>query len=165
MMLQKRRRREAKTDYRKRMRLLKGGSMRIVFRKTNMYIICQLVESKEARDSVIVGVNSKELFRFGWPEKWAGSLKSMPAAYLTGFLLAKKIKDKQLGTDFIFDIGLARSVKASRAYAFAKGIIDNSIKLRCKKEILPSDDRVKGMHIKKDILAVFEDIIKKIEEG
>ena len=94
MITLKRRRKEYKTDYKKRFELLKGSLPRIIFRKTNRYIIGQYVKSQAANDFVIVGVDSKELLDFGWPKTLLGSLKSLPASYLTGFLLGKKMQDK-----------------------------------------------------------------------
>ena len=41
-----RRRREGVTDYRKRLKLVKSGKLRLVVRRTNRYVIVQLVESK-----------------------------------------------------------------------------------------------------------------------
>jgi len=52
----KRRRKEHKTDYAKRIKLLKGGSPRVVFRKTNKYIISQYVKSKNAQDKIDEGI-------------------------------------------------------------------------------------------------------------
>lgn len=86
--IKKRRRIEGKTDYKARIKMLVSGKARVLFRKTNRYIIGQFVRSKEARDSVVVGTDSRELVKYGWPK--AESIKSTPAAYLTGFLLGKK---------------------------------------------------------------------------
>jgi len=69
MKVGKRRRREAKTDYAKRIRLLKSNSPRLVFRKTNKYLIAQYIVSKEAKDEIKLGGNSKELLKFGWPKR------------------------------------------------------------------------------------------------
>ena len=91
----KRRRREGKTDYLKRLKLLKSEKPRIVFRKTNKYIIGQYVKSEEARDKVIFNVVSKELFKYKWPKEFQGSLKSISASYLTGYLIGKEIKKKK----------------------------------------------------------------------
>ena len=92
----KRRRQENKTDYGKRIKVLKGGIPRIVFRKTNKYVIIEYVTSKNAQDKVELGTTSKELLLQGWPKDWSGSLKSIPAAYLTGLLFGKKILAKKL---------------------------------------------------------------------
>ena len=59
MKIQKRRRRENKTDYGRRLKLLKSEKPRLVFRRTNKYVIAQYVLSKEARDSIKIGLNSK----------------------------------------------------------------------------------------------------------
>ena len=57
----KRRRHEARTDYRIRLALLKSEKPRLVVRKTNRYIIAQIVESDIAQDKIIVGLTSKSL--------------------------------------------------------------------------------------------------------
>ncbi|MBI2448972.1 50S ribosomal protein L18 [Candidatus Pacearchaeota archaeon] len=162
MKTQKRRRKERKTDYKNRFNILKSELPRVVFRKTNRYIIGQLVESRDAQDKIIVSVNSKDLLKFGWV--WAGSLKSVPVSYLAGILLAKKIKDKSFNTA-ILDIGLIRDVKKSRIYAFVKGVQDGGISLRVNEKYYPSEERIIGMHMKKDVKGKMEEIIKKIEHG
>ena len=53
----KRRRKENKTDYGKRLKLLKSGIPRIVFRKTNKYLIAQYVKSEQTKDKIEIGVN------------------------------------------------------------------------------------------------------------
>lgn len=138
-----RRRRSGKTDYKARLALLKSGLPRFVARKTNRYIITQVIKSKEAQDAVVCCANSKELLKYGWPF----SLKNIPAAYLTGFLLgikAKKCKIKNV----IFDIGLQRSTKGSRIYAALKGAIDAGLSAKYSEDIMPSEERLKGKHLK-----------------
>ena len=71
----RRRRKENKTDYGKRIKLLKSGKPRIVFRKSNRYVVAQYVISKEAQDKTELGVSSKELLKHGWPKENSGSLK------------------------------------------------------------------------------------------
>ena len=61
----KKRRKQGKTDYKLRLGLLKSGVARVVIRRTNRYITVQLVESDEAKDKVIEGVNSKDLIKNG----------------------------------------------------------------------------------------------------
>lgn len=148
-----RRRREGKTDYKARLGMLKSGMPRIVIRKTNRYVLLQLVESREAKDYVLCVASSSELLKHGWPDSAKGSLKSVPAAYLAGYLLGSKIKklNKSNISEAIADTGLARSTKGSRIYAAVKGLIDAGIKLPCSKDILPSDDRLNGKHMKKQI--------------
>ncbi len=142
----KKRRKKGKTDFKARRILLESELPRIVVRKTNKYIIAQYVKSEEAQDSVLVGVNSKELLKYGWEK--AGSLKSLPACYFTGLILGKKIKDKGR---VILDIGLSRNIKKSRLYGVLKGLIDAGIEIKHKKDIFPEDKRIKGEHLKNKI--------------
>ena len=62
--IQKRRRRQGKTDYKARLNLLKSGFPRIVVRKTNKYVAVQYIESEDAKDKVIVGIRDK-IIQFG----------------------------------------------------------------------------------------------------
>lgn len=156
----KRRRKEGKTDYKARLALLKSRKMRIVARKTNRYLIVQLIESKNSEDRVIMGINSKELAKYGWENK--GSLKSIPACYLAGLLLGKRIKDK-VKEEVIFDIGLMINVKKSRIYALLKGLVDSGVKIKSKEDAFPDEKRIKGEHLKNKI--DFEKIREKVLKG
>lgn len=160
MRVAKRRRKECKTDYAKRIKLLKSGAPRIVFRKTNRYVLAQYVTSKEAQDKVEFGINSKHLMKYGWPKEARGSLKSIPAAYLTGFLMGKKIIDKKLKTPVI-DFGMLRVLHKSKVYAFLKGLIDAGVKIDCKEETFPKEERIKGQDLKNKI--PFNEIKSKIQ--
>ncbi|MBM3233829.1 50S ribosomal protein L18 [Candidatus Pacearchaeota archaeon] len=160
MKINKRRRIEGKTDYKKRMRLLKSEAGRIIFRKTNKYIIGQYVKSKEAQDFVSRGIESRILLKYGWPKEAAGSLKSLPACYLTGLLLGRKIIDKEGKIKAALDIGLIRNTKKSKIYAFLKGLIDAGIDIPNNAEF-PDENRISGRHLKKNIN--FEKIKEKIK--
>lgn len=144
----KKRRKENKTDYNTRKVLLRSDKPRILFRKTNKYVIGQYITSKESQDFVLTGVMSKELENYGWPK--STSIKSIPACYLSGFLLGKKILDKEM-KEGILDIGLLRNVKKSRIYAFLKGVIDSGVKVPHNSEVFPEEQRILGKHIKKTI--------------
>jgi large subunit ribosomal protein L18 len=143
----KKRKSQGKTDYRARLLLLKSGKPRITARKTNKYIILSYVESKEARDKVTKSASSKELLKYGWDKEKSGSLKSITSGYLTGLLLAEKIKGKEA----VFDIGLNRNVKKSRIYAALKGLVEGGVKINCRKEVFPEEERIKGKHLKNKI--------------
>ncbi len=159
----KRRKLEGKTDYGKRLKLLKSYSPRIVFRKTNRYIIAQYVTSREAQDKVEVGVTSKDLKEFGWPDEFEGSLKAIPAAYLTGLLIGKEIIKKKLKTPIV-DFGMIRAISKNRAYAFVKGLIDAGIKINCSEEQFPEEERISGKNLKEDFSKTFKEIKSKIEK-
>ncbi len=161
--MMKRRRQEHKTDYRLRRNILKSGKPRIVFRKTNSYVLGQMVESISAQDKVLVQAHSRELLRLGWDAAFAGSLKSLPACYLTGLLLGKRIKEKYGEQEVVLDIGLLRNKPKSRIYAFVKGIVDVKIPLKVHEDIFPLEERIKGSHMKKDVASLLHKISKNIE--
>lgn len=138
----KRRRKENKTDYKIRMKLLKSGKPRLVVRKTNRYIICQYVISDESKDKVVFGLTSKELLRNGLDKKFAGSLKSIPASYLTGYLAGKKILEKKLETPII-DFGMQRVIHKTRLFGFLKGLVDAGVEISSPKEAFPDEKRIK----------------------
>lgn len=137
----KRRRLENKTDYKTRLALLMSEKPRLIIRKTNRYIVVQIVTSSSAQDSVLINMNSKILLENGWPKENAGSLKSLPAAYLTGFFLGRKAKEKI--KEAIIDIGMHRNISNSRICAVIKGAIDAGLKIPYKEEMLPSLDYIK----------------------
>jgi large subunit ribosomal protein L18 len=154
----KKRRNECKTDYKARLILLKSPCDRIVVRKTNRYIILQQVESKQSQDRVVRTTSSKDLIKEGWDEKLSGSLKSVSAAYLVGLLMAKKIGEGK----FIVDIGLATHQKGGRIYAAVKGLKDGGLNISSSDEIFPSEERIKGEHLKEDVRKIIEKIKEKI---
>ena len=162
MKIQKRRRREHKTDYLKRMKLLKSMSPRIVFRKTNRYVIAQYVETREAQDKVVFGINSKKLIDYGWPKELKNSLKSLHAAYLLGVAVGKKIIKEKLKTP-ILDLGMLRTDHKTKIYAFLKGVLDSEIKIKHKKSIFPDEEKIKGKNLKKDFSKAFDKIKSRVE--
>jgi len=159
--IKKRRRLENKTDYKARLVMLKSELPRIVFRKTNRYVIGQLVKSKEAHDFISVGLDSRDLIGYGWPKEMK-SIKSLPAAYLTGFLLGKRVVDKEGKIKAIFDLGLQRSIPKSREYAFLKGVCDAGVEIACGEKMFPDESRILGKHLKRSV--EFESIKQKIDK-
>ena len=162
MKVAKKRRRENKTDYLKRLKLLKSGLPKIVFRKSNKYIVAQYIVSKEAQDKIIIGVTSKDLVKHGWPKNAAGSLKSLPASYFTGLFIGKKIIKEKLETPII-SLGMYRVLHKSRIFAFIKGLIDAGVEVKTDEAAFPDESRIKGEHIKNKI--PFNEIKQKIEKS
>lgn len=148
------RRLKYKTDYRRRLKLLKSEKPRLVIRKTNKYIIAQIVKSDESRDFTIIFVNSKELNKFSWKY----GFKNLPASYLTGYLAAKKSLKKNI-KEVVVDIGLHSSTKGSKIYAVIKGAIDGGLSLSCSEKMF-DEPRFKGKHLQMK----FKDMDKKIDE-
>ncbi|MGC9152269.1 MAG: 50S ribosomal protein L18 [Vulcanisaeta sp.] len=137
-----RRRREGKTNYYKRREMIKSGLPRLVVRKTNKYIIAQVIVPKVLGDHVVVSATSKELAGFGWK----GGTKNLPSAYLVGLIIGYKALLKGI-KKAILDIGLHRPVKGARVFAVLKGAIDAGLEIPHSEEILPEDDRIEGKHI------------------
>jgi large subunit ribosomal protein L18 len=158
MRTQKRRRLENKTDYKLRLNLLKSGVQRIVIRRTAKYFIVQVVESHAAQDKIITGVTSKDLLKNGWDAKYSGSLKSIPAGYLTGLLLAKQVKKGS----FIIDLGMARTVSGSRIFSVVKGLIDGGLDINANEKAFPSEDRLNGEHLKDEVKAMITKVKGKL---
>ncbi len=163
MRIDRRRRRENKTDYLRRLKLLKSGRPRLVFRKTNKYIIVEFVTSKEAQDKVEICMDSRALLKYGWPKEFSGSLKSIPASYLTGYLIGKQIKKKGLETPIV-DLGMARTIYKTKVYSFIKGLIDAGLEINCKEEAFPEENRVEGKSLKKDFSKTFNEVKTKIDK-
>jgi large subunit ribosomal protein L18 len=159
----KRRRRESKTDYGIRFKLLKSEKPRLVFRKTNKYVIGQYVISKETKDETEIGVNSKQLLKHGWPEKFKNSLKSMPASYLTGFLIGKKIL-KEKKENPIADFGMIKNIHKTKVFAFLKGVADAGVEIKHKENTFPSEERIMGKNLKEDFSGFFDKIKSSIEK-
>jgi len=136
----RRRRQEGKTDYKARLALLKSNKQRLVIRKSNRYLIAQIVESDTAQDKVLFGLSSKSLIAKGWPENT--SIKNLAAAYLTGFLLGKKAKEK--AKEVIVDFGMNRNVKKSKIYAVVKGAVDSGLKIIVSPDVLPTLEEIKS---------------------
>jgi len=137
-----RRRREGKTNYRKRLKLLLSRKPRLVIRITNTRVIAQIIEYNNIGDRVIVAADSKMLEKFGWK----GDLNNTPAAYLTGLILAKKAVDAGI-SEAVLDIGLTSPVKGSRVFAVLKGAIDGGLEVPHNPEVFPDDSRIRGEHI------------------
>jgi large subunit ribosomal protein L5e len=96
-----RRRREGKTDYRARKRLItqdknkyNSPKYRLVVRFTNAFVSCQIIYAEIDGDKVLCSAYSKELPRYGLNV----GLKNYAAAYCTGLLLGRRLL-KQLGLD------------------------------------------------------------------
>jgi large subunit ribosomal protein L18 len=139
----RKRRREGKTNYYRRYRMvISGRKIRAVVRRTNKHIIVQITKFEATGDKTLVAVTSKALRKYGW----LGDLKNTPAAYLTGFLAGLLAKKAGI-SHAILDIGLHPSVKGSRIYAAVKGLIDAGVEIPVSSEVLPSEDRISGKHI------------------
>ena len=138
-----RRRREGLTNYYKRRKMILSGKPRLVVRVSNRHVIVQVIKAEPQGDVTLASAHSKELESlFGWK---AGT-KSTPAAYLVGMLAAYRALERGV-REAILDIGLRTAVKGARVFAAAKGAVDAGLKLPLGSDIVPSDDRIRGLHI------------------
>ena len=151
-----RRRREGKTDYRKRLALLRSGKTRLVIRPTGKQVIAQFIDYNEKGDRVVASAQSKELTAMGWK----GAVSNTTAAYLTGYLVAVKSQGKV--KEAILDIGLQTAVPGGLVFAAMKGAIDAGVNIPAGKDIVPSDDRIKGKHLKHDAGHHFDTVLKAV---
>ena len=146
-----RRRREGRTDYRTRLHLVRSGLPRVVVRKTNASIIIQVVEFTERGDRVVASAVGRDLKRLGW----TASTGSVPAAYLAGLLAGHRAKGKGIASG-VLDIGRHVPTKGGRVFAVLKGLLDAGVSIPHDPAILPSEDRIAGAHLSKDVKAMFE---------
>ena len=153
-----RRRREGRTDYYQRTKLVVADAPRMVVRRTNRHVLIQLVTAEMEGDKTLVSANSSELEQYGY----TGATANTPAAYLTGMLFAAKAK--KAGQDrAILDIGLNRATPGARVFAALKGAVDAGLEIPYGESIIPSEERLKGEHI-----AAYNkkagDIVKNVEQ-
>lgn len=132
----RRRRLSAETDYKKRVKELKGGMPRLVIRKSNRGIIAQIIDYTEDGDKVIASANSNELRKMKWEPRC-----NIPTAYLTGLLLSKKWSKGNA----VLDLGLYKPMKGSVIFAAAKGAQDGGLKVLGNIEMDAA--RISGAHI------------------
>eukprot|EP00310_Coccolithus_braarudii_P018531 CAMPEP_0183352646 /NCGR_PEP_ID=MMETSP0164_2-20130417/29569_1 /TAXON_ID=221442 /ORGANISM="Coccolithus pelagicus ssp braarudi, Strain PLY182g" /LENGTH=312 /DNA_ID=CAMNT_0025525127 /DNA_START=10 /DNA_END=948 /DNA_ORIENTATION=- len=164
-----RRRREAKTDYYARQRLIiqdknkyKSPKHRFVVRVTNRDIVCQIVEADLTHDRVVGSAYAHELTRYGLRVPTS----NYAAAYATGLLLARRINSKYKlnfegvtdadGEDFLveaesdesrspfrafLDVGLARTTTGAKIFGALKGAVDGGLDIPHNNKRFPGSAR------------------------
>ncbi|KAA8527235.1 hypothetical protein F0562_034668 [Nyssa sinensis] len=160
------RRREGKTDYRARIRLINQDKnkyntpkYRFVVRFTNKDIIAQITSASIAGDMVLAAAYAHELPHYGLEV----GLTNYAAAYCTGLLLARRVLKKlemddeyqgnveATGEDFsvepeesrrpfraLLDVGLIKTTTGNRVFGALKGALDGGL------DIPHSDKRFAG---------------------
>ena len=136
-----RRLREEKTNYRKRGTMLMGKRDFITVNITNENTQVQILTPGMTGDKVVASAHSRYLIEKGWK----GSRKSVPAAYLTGYLAGKKALGKG-AKDAILYTGTRRYTQ--RMAAALKGVIDAGVEVPADSETFPADERINGEHLK-----------------
>ncbi|XP_059655387.1 large ribosomal subunit protein uL18 [Cornus florida] len=160
------RRREGKTDYRARIRLINQDKnkyntpkYRFVVRFTNKDITAQIISATIAGDMVLAAAYAHELPHYGLEV----GLTNYAAAYCTGLLLARRVLKmlemddeyqgnvEATGEDFsvepaesrrpfraLLDVGLIRTTTGNRVFGALKGALDGGL------DIPHSDKRFAG---------------------
>lgn len=164
-----RRRRESKTDYYQRTRLVVQAKNkyaqpkhRLVVRFSNKYVLCQITRALMDHDEVVAQASSRELPRYGLQV----GLKNYAAAYCTGLLVARRVL-KQLGLDeaykgaeevtgdvyqpeeegerrplkCLLDVGLKATTTGSRIFGALKGASDGGLFVPQSNKRFPGYDR------------------------
>ena len=140
-----RRKRENRTNYNKRLKLLLSQKPRLVVRFTNQRIIAQVIKFDHSGDKVLAATDSSTLKKYGWNY----SYKNFPAAYLTGMMVAKMAQSNNC-TECILDTGFKQTIKKGKIYAFLKGAIDAGLTIpHGDDDIFPNEDVISGKNVEK----------------
>lgn len=154
--VQRRRRRQGKTDYKARVKMVKQDrnkfntrKYRLIVRFTNRRVICQVAYASIVGDHIIAQATSSELTNYGIP----AGLKNYAAAYATGLLVARRVlkkfgldesikgKEELDGEEYhveeedteqrpikaILDVGLQRTCVGARLWGALKGAVDGGL--------------------------------------
>ncbi len=139
-----RRKREGRTYYKKRLKILLSNKYRFVIRRSLKNFYASIIEYTPKGDKVLFTVNSKTLSKLGWK----GDNGNLPSAYLIGFIAGKKALEKGVN-EAVLDLGFNNSTKGSRLYSALAGAIDAGLKIPSSQQIFPEKDRLSGHHIAK----------------
>ncbi len=137
-----RRKREGKTNYKKRIKIVSGKKIRAVIRISNKNLLIQAIEYSKTGDKIKASAHSKQLSKLGWK----ASQNNTSAVYLLGLLFGKKAKEKGI-KEVIADVGMTTVTKGNLVMAAVKGIKDSGIKINADEKVLPEEQRIKGQHI------------------
>ncbi|XP_023018544.1 ribosomal protein L5 [Leptinotarsa decemlineata] len=152
------RRRQGKTDYYARKRLIvqdknkyNTPKYRLIVRLSNRNVTCQIAYSRIEGDKIVCAAYSHELPKYGIK----AGLTNYAAAYATGLLLARRLL-KKLGLDTLYegttdvtgdeynvegvengpgafrcylDVGLQRTSTGARVFAAMKGAVDGGLNI------------------------------------
>jgi large subunit ribosomal protein L18 len=142
-----RRRREGKTDYRVRLRLLKSDLPRAVVRLSGQRIRVAIVAFDPLGDRVVAAAESSELPGIAFPR---ASTATTPAAYLTAYLAGLRAKAGGAGSA-VLDTGLRHPTSGGRLSAALKGLLDAGLEIPHGEGGFPGSDRLNGSHLPKPL--------------
>lgn len=153
-----RRRRESRTDYYVRRRLLSSHEIRAVVRRSNRNITVQFVDFTMEGDRIVAAADTRTLAKAGWGH----SCSSVPAGYLVGY--AAGLKAKKAGIErAVLDLGMQNPQYGGVLFAVAKGMADAGLEVPVSEDVLPVEDRISGKHIDDRIEADVSSMKQKLE--
>jgi len=152
-----RRKREGRTDYNKRLRLLVSREKRIVIRKSLRSIQIQVVEYLPDGDKVLTATHSRELVKYGLKN----GIVNIPVSYLTGLLAGKKLLKQGIKTGVV-DLGLQRAHVGGNLFAVIKGLVDAGVSIAFDESVAPSEERLNGEHLTSDLKEKLSSVKDKI---
>jgi len=136
-----RRIRDKKTNYSRRKSLLMGHKDFVTIQISNENTHVQIHKPELNGDKVVSSAHSRFLIKKGWK----GSRKNIPAAYLTGYLAAKKAVQKGASSAILYS---GTRQYTQRMAAALKGAIDAGLEIPADEKTLPPTDRINGEHLK-----------------
>lgn len=142
-----RRRREGRTDYRVRLRLLKSNRPRAVVRLSDRRVRVAIVRFDPAGDRVVASADSGELSGIEFPRV---SLSSTPAAYLTAYLAGLRARSAG-AEEAVLDTGLRHPSVGGRLQAALKGLLDAGLDIPHGEKSFPTAERLNGTHLPKPL--------------
>jgi large subunit ribosomal protein L18 len=159
--IQPRRHRQGKTDYRRRLKLLKSRKPRIVVRKSLKYIRIQFITYDPVGDKILVTAGSDELTQeYGWKHSTA----TTPAAYLTGLLAGMRAKKAGIA-EGVLDMGRYKPTAGNNIFAALKGVVDAGIECPFDEAMFPKEERITGKHLNDEIAPMVQTVKTKIMKG
>jgi len=166
-----RRRREGKTDYYARQKMIiqdknkyQSPKYRLVVRFTNRDVICQIIAADLTHDKCLASAYAHELPRYGIK----CGLTNYAAAYATGLLLARRVNAKfnleykgvetADGEEFlveaeedgarpfhaVLDVGLNRTSTGARVFGALKGAVDGGLNVPHNQNRFPGSKKEDG---------------------
>lgn len=137
-----RRRKEARTNYRARNKIVLSGVIICTVRRSLNYVYVDFVKPQTKGDVKLAGANSKEILK----KYGLVSGKNIPIAYLTGLLGGSRAKKVGI-VDAVLNLSPAWYNNSSIPYATAQGCIDVGINIKMGEEAKVDISRIEGLHI------------------
>ncbi len=138
-----RRRREGKTNYHRRLRLIRSKSDRLVIRCSKKHTTVQVVKNNIDGDIVLAQSHSTQLQK---KFNWKFNTGNIPSAYLTGYLCGLSAKKAGI-EEAILDLGIF--VHNNRVKSAFKGFLDSGVEVNHNEDWFPKglEERISGTHI------------------